>query len=495
MFALLACLTLCQVQEKEINIPTEINFGSADDSTKNNRYAIILNSGDFLKQDDLEFKYVQCPAIIQNPGKTTFHHKDSKMKTIKYAVVDIPKDEGFNVIINSITVPLLLNPLKHSGKQKTNLVVVSDQQIKLHLNTNSNTAVKYQFEGNSNSENLNAFDFDIGANKIFRLYIDWSNLQTASGFIFMIREIELLGILDKNTNYNCGAFYYEDKDNFFNLAQDCRIPTLKENVTRLDTYEKDVFIGEPQKIAVPAQSFVTLVLLQYTKEKIKYFVTMNDGIVVRAEGTSQNSFYFHTEGTLEIKSDYVPYVRVNYIKTQSWPKKANVYVKTGLAPIQITSDITGNFDVHEKDPFILVSANNYGYLFNIGNCGNNYQFYNYNGTDTMNLVDPAINYREYPGAFYLTINQGSYCRFFYSVNGREYNYEVDGVTFNSEVQYSLQVGTEPEEKPDHDKMKLYITIGAAAGGAVVLIVLIIIVIACCIKKKGDKSSSTSSSSK
>lgn len=126
MFAFLACIANCIVSTKDIKSQTDIIFGNSPDRNKD-RYAIILNSRDFkIISSDI---WVNCPVILKNWNKGTFKPSTNiSNQTMLYTTVDLPKNEGADFVLSTITVPLILNPSKNSPK-KTNVVFISSIQM------------------------------------------------------------------------------------------------------------------------------------------------------------------------------------------------------------------------------------------------------------------------------------------------------------------------------------------------------------------------------
>lgn len=492
MFALFACRALCEVKLKDIDGETEVEFGTATDGK--DRYVIILNSGDFYYMNLVPA--IVCPAILQNPLKTKLlHYYKNSNVPLKYAVVDIPKNEGFNAIINSITVPLLLNTNLNPNTKKTNIVFVSEEKITLFVESNSENKVNYLVEGLNEPQPIKeSTEIPVNRGKIVTVTIDWTSVSKP---FFIVKDIMIGAKLDFNTHFNCGPFYYTKETNYFDLAQDCKTPSSKDQIRSLNSYAQDVFIGDLQKIAIPEKSFVTLVLLSRTGGYVDFEAVMKNGTRITPRKLLDTSIYFHTEGTLEISSISVPYVRINYLKTDSWPTNAKVFVKPGLSQLKVTSNLNeaDKADtLYQQGQFILVSANNYGLPFVFDGCDVlKKKFYNYNSQDMDNFVDPSKNYYEYPGAYAVTLPENGYCNFVYKINGFKYT-NADGFdrVGTNIAESRLQVGKVEETDPSGAGNR-NLTIIISIVVVVVVIIIIIVVVVCVIKKKnkGGKSSSSS----
>lgn len=493
MFALFACLALSKVQTEYIPDETEIDFGSASDTNTNDLYVFILNSGDFYDVTNNR----QCPSILKNPGKVKFRHTDPTSDVFfKYYKGEIPKEASVNVIFNSITVPLILKPT--SSPMLTFLVFISDHGRSIYVDSNNKDKVKYvvEHDGESHPQTKSvdgATTINVAENMVAMISIDRSSIP--SDIFFMVKDIGLIGTLDSKYHYNCGCFYFTADKNAINLATDCADPTPKQTITKLEGPETDVYIVKPQKINVPANSFVTLIKLQETGKQINFKATdKNNGVYNHFP--QETSIYFKAEGTLEISSEQVPYVRVNLINTENWPKDAKIYVKLGLSEIKFTSDVneadTANSKVVEGR-FILVSANNYNMPLDIEKDSDvEEKFYTYEGKYTNSRSGVVENYKNLPGSYVVSLPQKGHCSFVYKVNGFKYTgsdgFGASGAMVNLN---QFIIGVNPTSDPNS---QLYMYIGIGAGAAVLIIIIIIIICCCCCKKKGKKEKSSSSSS-
>lgn len=251
--------------------------------------------------------------------------------------------------------------------------------------------------------------------------------MTHPNFVFQVLDVKLSKKLNEDAQFNCGPFYYSNETTFFNNSLEID-DKKKDLVKTLKPPGQDVYIYQRQSISIKANTLVTLFLLQSSGSQVNFVAIQQNGDTIKPND-GIFSLHFLADGTLEVWSDYVPYVRINLVRTHKWPAGANVFIKTGITPLEFTGDSASGKIISQTKPFVLVSINNYvnPQIAKKSEDGIDVTFYDYNSNDLTNMT---LNYdpKAYPGSYIVSLKHNNTVKFMYLFNNKEYEDEQEVVS-------------------------------------------------------------------